>query len=55
MSIYYDRKHTPLFFKAGDLEYIRLAKSIEPGYKLPVDISRKLSDQRVGLQRARTL
>jgi len=47
MSVYYDRKHTPISFKKGDLAYIRLAGSMEPGYHLP-DTSHKLSQQRVG-------
>jgi Chromo (CHRromatin Organisation MOdifier) domain len=48
MSIYYDRKHTPITFKPADLVYIRLAGSMEPGYHLPHTISSKLSQQRVG-------
>jgi hypothetical protein len=48
MSIYYDRKHKPLSLKPGDSVYIRLAPSLQPGYKLPNEISRKLSEQRVG-------
>lgn len=48
MSIYYDKKHKPISFQVGDMVYVRLAGSMEPRYHLPIDISRKLSQQRVG-------
>jgi hypothetical protein len=48
MSIYYDRKHLPISFKTGDMAYIRLAGSMEPGFHLQHEVSHKLSQQRVG-------
>jgi hypothetical protein len=48
MSIYYDRKHQPITFIPGDMVYIILAKGTHPGYRLPFDISDKLSQRCVG-------
>jgi hypothetical protein len=48
MSIYYDNKHKPMTFDVGDMVYVRLAGSMEPGYHLPHEICHKLSQQRVG-------
>jgi hypothetical protein len=49
MSIYYDKKHTPISFRPGDKVYISLAKGFASGYKLPHNVvNRKLSQQHVG-------
>jgi hypothetical protein len=49
MSIYYDKKHTPITFKPGDKVFISLAKGFASGYKLPHNVvNRKLSQQHVG-------
>ena len=41
----YDRKHTPMFLKVGDMAFIRLHK----GYSLPyAKVSKKLSQQYAG-------
>lgn len=45
MSIYYDVKHKPMTFKVGDMVYVHLAGSMEPGYHLPYQPYHKLSQQ----------
>src|SRR5271169_4127567 len=47
MAIYFDRKHKPITFKAGDKVYIKLAHGIQPGYRI-ADSSGKLHQLRVG-------
>src|SRR5271169_1265237 len=47
MAIYFDRKHKPMTFKAGDKVYIKLAHGIQPGYRI-TDSSGKLHQLRVG-------
>jgi hypothetical protein len=48
MSLYYDKRHKAITFKKDDLVYVRLSGSMEPGYHLPNEVCRKLSQQRVG-------
>jgi hypothetical protein len=59
MSIYYDQRHKPITFDVGDMVYVRLAESMQPGYHLPQEVCRKLSQQRIGpfkiLERVGTL
>ncbi|TAQ86585.1 hypothetical protein B7494_g5085 [Chlorociboria aeruginascens] len=43
MKYYYDRKHTPIALKTGDMVYIKLYK----GYSIPAATSKKLHQQRV--------
>jgi hypothetical protein len=47
MAIYYDKKHSPITFKAGDRVYIKLAQGLEPGYRIP-NATGKLQQLRVG-------
>lgn len=44
MKEYYDRKHTPIYFKEGDWVHLRLHK----GYKVPAIKSKKTGQQFVG-------
>ena len=48
MAIYYDRKHTPITFEPGDKVFITIATGIQPGYRLPNNVSTKLSERRIG-------
>ena len=48
MAIYYDRKHNPITFKPGDKVFITIATGIQPSYRLPNNVSTKLSECRIG-------
>ena len=48
MAFYYNKNHKLISFDVGQMIYVCLSGSMEPGYHLPMEAFHKLSQQRVG-------